>query len=240
MPDDAPPPNAIGTLNEHPLHAALKDWLAQPGDRFEVPLDGAVIDIVRGDPPDALLIEIQTRHVGAIRRKLARLAAQHRVQLVIPIAREKWIVRRDAAGAVIGRRKSPKRGAVIDLFAELVRAPGLVALPGLSLLVLLTQEEEWRHYEPGRSWRRKGWVIDERRLLAVVEQHTFAAPADLLALLPEAVPPRFTTADIAGATGRPRRLAQQMAYTLREAGLIAPVGRQGRAVLYERGGENSG
>src|SRR5262245_62323945 len=30
----------IGLLNEKPLHAALKAWYAQPGDQFEVPLDG--------------------------------------------------------------------------------------------------------------------------------------------------------------------------------------------------------
>ena len=39
----------IGTLNEKPLHAALKAWYAQPGDRLEVAVDGFVVDIVRGD-----------------------------------------------------------------------------------------------------------------------------------------------------------------------------------------------
>ena len=37
----------IGLLNEKPLHASLKQWYARPGDRFEVPVDGFVIDIVR-------------------------------------------------------------------------------------------------------------------------------------------------------------------------------------------------
>ena len=45
----------IGTLNEKPLHAGLKEWVARPGDAFEQPVDGYVIDIVRDD----LLIEIQ-------------------------------------------------------------------------------------------------------------------------------------------------------------------------------------
>ena len=63
-------PNGVGTLNEKPLHAALKERLALPGDRFEVDVDGYVIDIVRGD----CLIEIQTRNVSAIKRKLAALS----------------------------------------------------------------------------------------------------------------------------------------------------------------------
>lgn len=40
--------SGIGTLNEKPLHAALKGWYARPGDRFEVPVDGYLVDIVRG------------------------------------------------------------------------------------------------------------------------------------------------------------------------------------------------
>jgi hypothetical protein len=39
----------IGLLNEKPLHAALKDWYARPEDRFEVSVDGFVIDVVQGD-----------------------------------------------------------------------------------------------------------------------------------------------------------------------------------------------
>ena len=39
----------IGLLNEKPLHAALKEWYAQPEDRFEVSVDGFVIDVVQGN-----------------------------------------------------------------------------------------------------------------------------------------------------------------------------------------------
>jgi hypothetical protein len=77
----------IGTLNEKPLHEALKRWYAQPGDIFEAPVDGFVVDIVRGD----LLIEIQTRNFSAIKRKLEQLLISHSVRLVYPIPSEKWI-----------------------------------------------------------------------------------------------------------------------------------------------------
>jgi hypothetical protein len=39
---------------------------ARPGDRFEVPVDGFVIDIAQED----LLIEIQTRNFSSIKSKL--------------------------------------------------------------------------------------------------------------------------------------------------------------------------
>src|SRR6476660_9293966 len=95
----------IGLLNEKPLHASLKQWYARPGDQFEVPVDGFVIDIVRDD----LLIEIQTRNFSSIKSKLNKLAHSHRVRLIYPIVQEKWIVR-SANGVAAIRRKSPKRG----------------------------------------------------------------------------------------------------------------------------------
>ena len=90
MPAKSPnTPHKISTLNESPLHAALKARYARPGDRFEVPIDGFIVDIVRGD----LLVEVQTGNFTAIKRKLAALTAHHPVRLVYPLAREKWIVR---------------------------------------------------------------------------------------------------------------------------------------------------
>jgi hypothetical protein len=231
-----PMPAQIGTLNENPLHAALKEWYTEPGDLTEVPVDGFVVDIVRG----GLLVEIQTANFSAIGRKLAGLAACHRVRLVYPIAVEKWIVRLDRAGAVLGRRRSPKRGAVEHLFEELVRIPRLPADPNFSLDVLLTREEELRRHEvdrTGRSrraWRRKGWVICERRLIEVAGRRLFRTPADLAALLPEGLPEPFTTVEIAEAGGHPRWLAQKMAYCLRHMGAILQEGKRGNALLYRR------
>src|SRR4030042_1787412 len=97
-------PRAIGTLNEKPLHAALKAWYAQPGDQLEAKVDGYIIDIVRGD----LLVEVQTRNLAAIKRKLLALVSHHPVRVVYPKAREKWIVKLSQDGSRVGRRKSPK------------------------------------------------------------------------------------------------------------------------------------
>lgn len=131
------PTQTIGTLNEKPLHAALKEWYAQPGDRLEVSVDGFVVDIVRGD----LLIEIQTANFFSIKRKLTELTAHHPVRLVYPIAREKWIVKLTKDGnSQLSRRKSPKRGALEQIFGELVSFPQILSSPNFSLDVLLIQD----------------------------------------------------------------------------------------------------
>ncbi len=228
-PQEAGP--TISTLNEKPLHAALKAWYAQPGDQFEVPVGEFIVDIVRGD----LLVEIQSRNFSGIRRKLVELTARHPVRLVYPIAREKWIVKLAEDGhSQLGRRKSPKRGMVEDVFSELVSFPNLLSNPNFSLEVLLIQEEEIRHHDPTRAWRRRGWVTHERRLLEVVGRQLFETPADIARLLPSTLAEPFTTSDLAAAIRRPRRLAQRMAYCLREMGVIDPVGKQGNAILYQR------
>ncbi len=222
----------IGTLREKPLHASLKQWYARPGDKTEVPVDGFVIDLMRAD----LLIEVQTRGFSALKRKLTELLeGGHRVRIVHPIPANKWIVKVDADGSVLDRRLSPKHGKLVDVFSELVSIPDLLAHPHLSIDVILTAEEEYRRHSPGRSWRRQGWSVEERRLLEVLETGLISSANDLAALLPPGLPTPFTTADLAADLGRPRRIAQQMTYCLRIAEVIEAVGKTGNAVQYRVG-----
>jgi hypothetical protein len=221
---------SIATLNEGPLHAGLKAWYTREGDRTEVPVDGRQIDIVRGK----LLIEIQTRSLASLRQKLERLLEDHHlVRLVLPVARERWILRVDRDDdRLLSRRRSPKRGRLEHAFEELVSLPRLLAHPRFSLEILLTREEEVRRHEPGRAWRRRGWVVVERRLVEVLERHLFHDARDLERLLPPDLPAPFTTADLAERLEVSRDVAQKMAYCLSRAGVLRDEGRRGRSRLY--------
>jgi hypothetical protein len=225
------PSPKIGILNEKHLHAALKAWYARPGDPVEVRVDGYVIDIIQ----DGVLIEIQTGNFSSIKRKLIRLTTNHAVRLVYPIAFEKWILKPSSHfSEELARRKSPKRGCALDIFSQLVSFPALIQNKNFSIEVLMTQEEEFRRHVPGRAWRRKGWIIEERRLLDVVERHFFHNPIDFLELLPPSLPAAFTTTDLARTLKISRRLAQQAAYCLRKMDTIASIGKQNRSLLYQR------
>jgi hypothetical protein len=116
----------IGTLKEGSLHAALKARYAQPGDQFERPVDGFIVDIHR----PGLLIEIQTGSFRAMGRKLDRLLETHRILLVHPIAVDTHLHRPDGSS-----RRSPRRGSIYSLFEELVSIPTLVDHPHLTLEV---------------------------------------------------------------------------------------------------------
>ena len=222
--------SGIGLLNEKSLHASLKQWCAQPGDRFEVAVDGFVIDLVQDD----CLLEIQTRNFAAIKTKLTKLVSAHRVRLVHPIAQEKWIIKLAKEHCdVETRRKSPKRGRLEDLFREMVSFPQLLAHPNFSLAVLLIKEEEVRRYVGQRRRRKQGWATTERRLVEVVGQRLFEDLADWQALLPETLNEPFTTSDLAAATGMRKELAQKEAYCLAKVGVIEAIGKRGRSKLYE-------
>jgi hypothetical protein len=220
---------SIGSLNEKSLHAALKAWCLQPGDLTEVPVDGYIIDIVRGD----LLMEVQTRNFSAIKAKLLTLTAQYPVRLIYPITQQKWIVRLPTNGRETQcRRKSPKQGTLFHVFDELASFPELLINPNFSLHIVLIHEEELRCFDSRCGWRRKGWVTHERRLLRVMKEHFFENPEGMEFLIPTNLSGTFTTADLASALNTSRRLAQRMAYCLNRMNLFTRVGKRGNAIVY--------
>ena len=219
----------IGLLNEKPLHAALKEWYRCEGDEVEVPLEGFVVDLVR----DGLLVEIQTRGFSSMRRKFDRLLDLHPIRLVYPVAAKKWIVKLDEHGREASRRRSPKRGIAADVCAELVSFPSLLSHPNFTLEVALIEEEEIRRPDARKGWRRGGFVIEERRLVGVLDVVEFTCPDDLLVLLPDDLPDPFTTGDLATGLGRSRHLAQEVAYCLRVSGAVETAGRDKRGIRYK-------
>ncbi len=226
-----PPPPGIGTLNEGSLHAALKDHYARPGDRFEVPLADFVIDIVRppigGEP--GLLIEIQTGSFAAMARKLDHLLESHRILVVHPIAVETRLERPGAKS-----RRSPIRGSVFDVFDQLVSIPTLVDHPNLEIEVVLVNVSKVQAVDPAARRGRGGYRTIDRRLTSVLGQHRLATRADLARLLPDDLPPIFTTTDLAASARIGRDAAQKMAYCLRALDLVEVTRRSRAGYEYRR------
>jgi hypothetical protein len=225
---------AFTTYREGSLHAALKQRYAGivSGARLETAVDGYVIDVAGRDE----LIEIQTSGFAGARRKLERLVERHRVVLVHSMPVEKWLVVVGADGAILRRRRSPRRALPLDLFDELVSIPMLVGHPNFRIELLLTSEEEIRGPIPvGARYRypRAWWRLD-RRLVEVVETLRIDGAIELVALLPAGLPDVFTTADIVAASGRSKRLAMRAVYCLERCGAVSRIGRQGRHVTYRK------
>jgi hypothetical protein len=120
-----------------------------------------------------------------------------------------------------------------DLFDRLVSIPALLSHPNFELEVLLTHEEEFRMFKPGRAYRRRGWVVQGRSLVRVEQSVLINGTAEIARLLPK-LEATFDTAELAAASCIDRRLAQRMAYCLRALDVITPVGKRRGAVLYAR------
>ena len=227
----------IGTLGEKSLHAALKAWYAQPGDWLEWRVEGRyIVDIYRPptDTATGQYVEIQTHRPGKLKPKLVFLLERGPVRLVYPIAQERTIVRLDADGEILSRRKSPKHGTVFHLFPEMVSLPALVIHPNFVLDVPLIREEQFWLDDGQGSWRRKHWSLYDRQLVDVCDVVSLATPDDFAALLPRQLPGVFDTQELAQALDLPRSLAQKMTYCLHKMAVLEITGRRSHAKLYRR------
>jgi len=224
------PSIGIGLRNEKSLHAALKRWYTQPGDQLETAIDGYIVDLVRGDQ----LIEIQTRNLSAIRRKLCALLERHSVHLVYPIAEKKWIVRKTASGKkILGRRKSPKVGQLRDLFEELVSLPELINHPHFVLEIALIEAEEIRHADGQGSWRHRGQSVHDHKLLQVRNTVTFEKKEDFLRFLPNDLEQPFTNQSLTDRIGGSIHATRRMTYCLKKMGVIQQVGKNRNQLLFK-------
>jgi hypothetical protein len=215
-------------LREGPLHAAVKAALAQPGDRFEVPVGRFVIDLVRADGE---LVEVQTGGFGPLGPKLDALLDDHRVRIVHPVAAERRIVRVDDAGEVLSARRSPRRATAVELFDKLVAFPSLLAHPNLTLEVVLSREDHIRGPTPVKV-RRRTRDRGERRLIEVLDRVVLRSPADVLAALPQLPQEPFSTRELGTLLGCPTVLAQRTVYCLRLMELIEPAGKRAHTPLH--------
>ena len=216
---------------ETSLHRELKSLYAGRDARLEVPVGPYRVDAIRA----GRLVEIQHGSLGAIRQKVKRLLEGHRVVVVKPIVVRKLLVKRaDMGGPVTGRRMSPKRGRLLDLFDDLVHFTQVFPHRRLTLEVPLVEIEEWRWPGHGRRrrWRQGDHQVEDQKLVAVRRTHRLRTRRDLAALIPGGLPHVFHTGHLADLLGVERWVAQRIAYCFRQMAAIQQVGKQRNALLY--------
>jgi hypothetical protein len=215
---------------ETSLHQDLKlRYGLDRGGLCEVAVAGFRIDAVDGD---GTLVEVQSGPLGALKSKLRALLPGHRVRIVKPVVVCRKIIRRDRAdGPERSGRRSPKRGALVDVFDDLVGVAAFLTDRNLSVELLAVSIEEVRAIRR----RRPGYLVVDRRLDQVLETRRIDAPDDLWSLLPAGLPDSepFTTRDLARMLDRPLPFAQRVAYCLRLSGAVHPVGKLGNSHLYK-------
>ena len=215
-------------MTEQSLHEQLKEIYSEEKYPVEAAVDDYIIDVLRQDT----LIEIQTGSFSAIKEKLHNLIYEHKVRLVHPVPYLKWIIRLNEEGEKVGRRKSPKKGRVEEVFYELVYIPSLCCHDNFELEIPLVNIEEYWIDDGKGSWRRGKWSIHDRKLLHVQSKNVFKNEHDFLQLLPTNLPRKFTSWELKKETGLTKALSQKMLYCLRKMNLLEVTGKKGRSYLY--------
>ncbi len=216
---------------ETELHRALKNFYAAVDGRVEVRVGRYRVDVVR----DGRLLEIQHGSLAALRGKLRDLVLHHDVTVIKPIIARKMLVVQDArTGRVIRRRRSPKRGTLLDIFDELVYLRGIYPHPRLTLELVLVDMEEWRRTARGRRRSRHGggFRVEQQKLLRILGCHRFRTAGDLANIVSVRLPDPFHTGHLARGMNIERWAAQRIAYCLRYAGAVQQVGKLGNSLLY--------
>ncbi len=215
---------------ETKLHQQLKELYAATASQVEVRLQGYIIDAISSGGE---LIEVQHAPLGSIRKKCANLLEKHDLRIVKPLVHRKWIVGlKSKSGPILRKRLSPKRGNLLELFAELTHFVPVFPHPRLTIDVPLIDTEEWR-YPVERRWGKQ-FRIQDQYLVDVHRTIQLRTAEDLLALLNlESLPETFHSKDLSQSVGCPRWLAQKIAYCLRTIQLTKTVGKQGNFILYK-------
>ena len=217
-------------MTEYTLHADIKDWYSKVSNPVEVKVGEYIVDVIN---EDGLLIEIQTRNLSAIKKKLRKLVQSNKVRLVYPIAKIKWIVHVSESGKILRKRKSPKNGKLTDLFVELVHLPSLIVHENFSFEVLFIEEKEIRCNDGKGSWRRKGISTKDRKLIKIFENIVFEDKRDFLEVLPSDLDELFTNKNLANKMGVSLRLAQKITYCLRKMNVLTVVAKKRRELVFK-------
>ena len=221
---------SIGLLGEKVLHAGLKLYFEPNPDFHEVKLNGFVADICNAEG----IIEIQTRNLGKLKRKLEVFLEQMPVTIVYPIARTKYLCWVDEeTGDVTGRRKSPKTGSVWDLFRELYQLRSFLTHPNFCVCAALIDLEEYRLLNGWSRDKKRGSTRYDRIPIQLVELVYLMTAEDYRAIVPNTLPKKFTSKDFSKAVHISLSSAQRALLILYQLGVVQRVEKQKNAYIYE-------
>jgi hypothetical protein len=220
----------IGTLAEKTVHAVLKNYYDPEEDHQEIPIDRYVADVFTGKE----IFEIQTRQMFRMKGKLDAFLPQYPVSIVYPVPVVKTLYWLDPdTGEVSGGRKSPKKGMVYDVFAELDGIREYLDRPNLSIRVVLMNMTEYKLL-CGRSKDRKHFGAEryDRIPTELVDEVVLTCPEDYMQFVPDTLPERFTAAEFGKEAHISKELAGYALRVLRQLGIVEKVGKVGNAFLY--------
>ncbi|MCR5815745.1 MAG: hypothetical protein K6F91_02550 [Ruminococcus sp.] len=222
-------PKGIGTLGERSVHAVLKAYFEPQEDNTEIKIGSFVADIAGEDG----IIEIQTRALYRLKKKLDCFLEYARVTVVHPVFSKKYLRWADpATGELSDRRLSPKKESIYTAMDELVGIKNYLDDPNFAFVCIVLECEDIRLLDGYSKDKKKGATKLDRYPLDIVAEYRFECPQDYMMLVPEEIEGEFATSDFAKAAKISRRLAQSTLNILSYTGCVKCIGKKNRENLY--------
>ena len=219
----------IGTYKERTLHASLKRFIEPDTDKQEIRYKSFVCDIKN----EQGIFEIQTRSFNNMRRKLEVFLDEDIVTIVYPSIRNKWLIWVDPeTGATTKKRKSNKKGSVLQIFPELYRIKFFLKHPNLRLKIIEVDVEEYRNLNGWSKDKKKGSTRSERIPVEYGDIIDIDCIEDYRKLIPSQIEKQFTSDMFAKSANVTIKSAQIALNILAYIGVIELIGKDGRKNLY--------
>lgn len=222
----------IGTLGEKTLHSAVKYYFQPDPDMREVPVGPFVADAL----VDGGVVEVQTRSLYRLCPKLDYFLSQGKATVVYPVPAKKTVVWISPEGDMTPPRKSPLKPTAGQVLPELYGLREFLGHPGFSLCVLLLEVEDYRLLNGWGRDKKRGSTRYERMPVSLLQEVWVRSPGEYGKLIPESLPPLFTSRELGRAVGVPSKRASSAANVLLRVGAIRREGKRGGAYLYTRAG----
>lgn len=222
-------PGEIGILAEKTMHRVIKTYLEARAECQEIKIGRYFADIKN----ESGIIEIQTRQLFRLKKKLDTFLPDYPVTIVVPLAITKYVSWIDMeTGAVSNRRKSPKKENFYTLIKDLYSLRDYLSNPNFSLHLLYLEAEEFRYLNGWSKDKKRGSVRCDRIPLSLLDEKHFACPKDYQKLIPADLPEQFTAKEFAKFAKVPKGAEWYAVALLTAIGLLEVCGKQGKSNLY--------
>lgn len=221
----------IGTYKEKKLHVIMKRYFEEDPAYHEIPTNGFIADVRRGDE----ITEIETSGFTGLKPKLGAYLPDFRVTLVHPLAGRKFVSWIDPDTREISpRKRSPKKEGVYDLLFEMIYILPFVAEPNLTVLGPVLEVDEYRLLDGWSRDRKRGSHRYERVPTDLCGMIELSSDEDYRQAVPDSLGARFSVKDFRQTARIAEGPARAVVKVLLARGVLREAGKEGRTTVYER------
>ncbi|NLZ47128.1 MAG: hypothetical protein GX896_10605 [Clostridiales bacterium] len=219
----------IGTLGEKTVHAVLKAYYEPDEDSQEIRIGSYVADIVGEDG----IIEIQTRQLGKLKKKLECFLEFTDVTVIYPVPKIKYLTWLDTeTGELTKSRKSPAQPDEYSVFRELYPLRKFIKNPRFHFVICFMEVEEIRNLNGWSQNKKRGSTRFDRIPKRIIEEMRFDSAEDYWRFLPIELNENFSSSQYAKMCNIPRDTARLVLNVLTEVGLVYRTGKLANNILF--------